>query len=145
MYGSKSITADQTTASATFVAVPGLALKFTVEEDEMWCLLKLKAVVSNATVDARCDLDLKVDTVLQGGAAGLTGATSSTANAMVPVHLEHVVRLTKGQHVVAAQFKASAGTAAVNAATFAAKLEVLRLSNNAVLAHGVDAKFQVTE
>lgn len=145
MYGLKSTTADQTTASTSFVAVTGLALKFTVEEDEMWCLLKFKAVVSNATVDARCDLDLKVDTVLQGGAAGLAGATSSTANAMVPMHVEHIVRLTKGQHVVAAQFKASAGTAKIEGATFNPKLEVLRLSNNSVLAHGVDAKFQVTE
>ena len=49
MYGQLLLSTDQTTTSASFVAVPGLSLGFSVEEDQMWCEVQFEAVVSNAT------------------------------------------------------------------------------------------------
>ena len=48
MYASVKTTSDQATggvSDATFIAVTGLQMSFTVEEDEMWCLLRMKALV----------------------------------------------------------------------------------------------------
>ena len=102
----------------------------------------------------RCDLDIKVDGAFisatpaspSGNAAGLTGATSATAGAQVPVNVTKHIFLTEGDHVIQVWFKAGVGgTAKVEATTWPALLSVLRLSNNSVLAHGVDAKFIVNE
>lgn len=150
MYALKTLAADFVTDGAndaTFQAVTGLRMSITVEEDEMWVLLKLKACVSNATVNGRADLDIAVDGTRLGGTHGLQGATSATANAVNAMHIEKIVRLTKGDHKLSVFLKSTTNTqiAKIEATTWAASLEALRLSNNAVLAHGVDAKFQVTQ
>lgn len=151
MYASVKTTANQSTGGVTdgtFIAITGLQMAFTVEEDEMWCLLKIKALGSNATALHRCDLDIKVDgAFISGQANGLAGATSQVLAATDWVEGSKLVRLSKGMHTASGWFKADANTfvATVNGTVFPCELSVLRLSNNAVLAHGVDAKFQVTE
>lgn len=145
MYALKTLAADFVTdgvADATFQAVSALRMSITVEEDEMWVLLKLKACVSNNTVNGRADLDIAVDGTRLGGTHGLAGATSSTVNAVNALHVEKIVRLTKGMKLLTVFIKSTTNTqvAKIEGATWSASLEALRLSNNAVLAHGVDAK-----
>lgn len=150
MYNVKNLTANFVTDGAnddTFQAVTGFAMSVMVEEDEMWCLLKLKACVSNNTINGRADLDIAVDGTRLGGTHGLAGATSATANAINAVHVEKIVKLTKGDHKLAVYLKSTTDTqvAKIEGATWTATLECLRLTNNALLAHGVDAKFQVVQ
>lgn len=150
MYNVKTLSANFVTDGAnddTFQAVTGFSMAFNVEEDEMWCLIKLKACVSNATVNGRADLDVAIDGTRIGGTHGLAGATSSTVNAVNAIHVENIVKLAKGEHKAAVFLKSTTDTqvAKIEGATWAATLEVLRLSNQALLAHGVDAKFQVVQ
>lgn len=148
MYGQVTKAADATNATTTFGTVAGLVMKFSVEEDEMFVDLRFDGVVSNATVNAETELDFLVDGARLGGTNGLCGATSATADAKVPVHMARLVRLTKGAHTIALQMRdggAPAGTAKLEATTYVAVLSALRMSHNAVLAHGVDAKDKLTQ
>lgn len=148
MYGIKSTVADFSTGGATDntipVAIPGLAMQFTVEEPEMWVKLSVKALGSAVGAGSRAELMLKVDTT----APAFVGACVSQVT-LQPAWEEGstLMRLTQGAHTVAAYLRSNAdGTVAtVHGTILPCVLEVLRLSNNTVLAHGVDAKFQVTE
>lgn len=151
MFASVKTTADQSTGGVTdntFIAVTGLQMSFNVEEDEMWCLVSIKALGSNHVALARVDLDVKVDgAFISGQANGLAGHASAVVDSTVWVEGKKLVRLSKGIHVMNGWFKSSVDTdvATLKGTVFPVELSVLRLSNNAVLAHGVDAKFQVTE
>lgn len=151
MYALIKTSADQSTGGVTdgtFIAITGLQASFSVEEDEMWCLVRIKALASNHIINQRVDLDVKVDgTFISGNTNGMACGVSAAADAQVYATGTKLVRLVKGSHVMGGWFKSSTDTdvATVHGTVFPCELEVLRLSNNSVLAHGVDAKFQVTE
>jgi hypothetical protein len=150
MYGQLQITTDQTTASTSFIQVPGMSLGFSVEEDQMWCEVQFLGVVSNATATDRCDLDIKVDGSFisataanpTGNPAGLVGMCSATGGAQMAVNVTKKIFLTEGDHVIQLWFKTGiGGTAKVEATTWPALLSVTRLTNNSTLGHSQGAKF----
>lgn len=151
MYASVKTVADQSTGGATdatFIAVTGLQMSFNVEEDEMWCLVGMQGLVSNHVALQRVDFDVKVDgAFISGNANGLAGTASAVVDSTNWLRAGKLVRLTKGVHTMSGWFKSSTNTdvATIKGTVLPCELSVLRLSNNAVLAHGVDAKFQVTE
>lgn len=150
MYGQIKVAADVTNTTATHANL-GL-MKFTVEEEEMWVELGLQATASNNTAGEGVEFDFLVDGALVGGAllplaACANSTLANSIGAKFAVNVKAYVRLTKGMHTLAGQFRrtANASTATIHATAYPAILSVIRHSNNAVLAHGVDAKFQVTQ
>jgi hypothetical protein len=150
MYNQVKVAADVTNNTTTYANL-GL-MSVTVEEDEMWVDISLQAVASNNTAGEGVEFDFLIDGTLVGGAGTPLAAcaNSTLANSVgtkFPVRVGTKVRLTKGTHVIAGQFRrtANASTATINATAYPAILGVLRLSNNALLAHGMGAKFQVTQ
>ena len=149
MYFVKSTTADVSTGGAsdntTPIAITNLCSKINVLEPEMWVKISVKALCSADTTNAtRADLMAKIDT---GTPVFLACQVSATAGDRAWVEGSTTVRLTTGNHTVAAYLRGSADTkvATVHGSVLPCVLEVLELSNNSVLAHGVDAKFQVTQ
>lgn len=143
MLGSIILTADVTATTAVFATVAGLAMSFRVEEEEMVVSLEFQGVVSNDNAAGRVDLDFNVDgTRVSGATAGLMGYPS-VSSVLAPVHMVRVVRLSKGDHTLALQWKAAAGVNTLAATTFPAQLVVRRMSHPATLGQGVNSKVQL--
>src|SRR5581483_722652 len=137
MLATVKTTADQSTGGATdatFIAVTGLQMQFNVEEPEMWCLLKMKGLVSNHVALHRVDFDIKVDgTFVSGNAAGLGGVASAVIDSTNWLEVSKLVRLTAGVHTISGWFRSdtNADVATIKGTVFPCELSVLRLTNNA--------------
>ncbi len=124
-----------------FADATGAALNFLVEEDEMMVEVGLTGTVLCGGADSLIQFKLMVD-----------GTSVSTlplaANDLVAAKTEYLniaktVRLAKGRHVLKLQSNVSTA-ATLKGATYDALLFAKRLSADAVLAHGVDSKVQLT-
>lgn len=123
--------------------VTDASLRFLVEEEEMMTYVGFSGVIANANVAAQsADFNLVVDgtnaTTLPIAHKALAASSKDSLSFGV------VLRLTKGAHVVKLQANASVATdVTIDGAAFDCRLIAQRLTGDAVLAHGVDAKTQV--
>jgi len=138
------------TATTTSFATIGtgtanaLLIGFRVEAEEMLVDLEFQAVVSNDNGAGRVDLDFAVDGSRLGGTNGVL-ATPSISGVLAPVHMHRTVRLTKGDHTVAVQWKSAAGANTLECAAatrFPAHLYVRRSAHSQVLGQGVNSQVQ---
>ena len=149
MYNFVTSAADVTYAGgteATYQIMPTANFGFTVEEPEMWCKVKLSAFISLSAA-GKAYLNLKVDDAFLVGTATTLGLAATTLDAAEPnlrswVVAERTVRLSQGFHTINGWVRSSAnGITVTSSGTLVPMmLEVTRLSNNNVLAHGVDSK-----
>lgn len=110
-------------------------LGFLVEEDEMLVEFRFKGYLSAAGVLVSYQL------LLDGAAIGAADGAAAAAFAEAPIEFSKIISLSKGIHKVDLALGDLASTGvSLNGATFPAELSVHRLSNDAALAHGVNAK-----
>lgn len=148
MYALVTTDADQATSGFAndnvFGAITDLQMSFTVEEPEMWCLVKIKALASqDTTAGVKCEVDVKIDgSFISGLTHGLAAETSAVATMQFMLEGEKLVRLSAGPHVISGWFRSDtdAKVTTLHGTLIPCQLSVLRLSNNSVLAHGVDSK-----
>lgn len=148
MLGSVERTTDFATgAGPTFAtgAVPGTALQFWVEEEEMIIELVAKVTLSNSVVEPT---DVTIFVAQNGAAAadvasgtnGLARVTPAVAADENTVIGRRTLRLPRGRHVAQVRVKAPTGVVTVQGASIPCELSALRLSHIATLGHGVDSK-----
>jgi len=120
---------------------PRLRVNFGVEEEEMLVRFRLQCAVESGA-DDMLDFGLQLDGALIGGGALFRKGIDITAGKTHDgVSFEWFQKVTKGSHVVAL-FTDQVGGASENIDTVVAPctFTVERVSNDAVLAHGVDSK-----
>lgn len=125
--------------------VTGAILRFNVEEDEMLTEVGFQGVIANANGAAQtCDLNLVVDGV-NATTLPIAGVQLALTTGKEHVRAAVIVRLTKGHHVLKLQANASVITdVTVAGAAYDCRLFANRVTADAVLAHGVDSKNQVS-
>jgi hypothetical protein len=142
MYGYLPITTDVALNVGAMADVTGAILNFAVEEDEMLVELGASGTLLSGAAASTTDFQFVVDgtatTTLPLGNVTITAAATKG-----PLGLYQVVRLTKGRHVVKLQANASAATT-LKGTAYDCRLVARRDSADAVLAHGVDSKVQLT-
>jgi hypothetical protein len=142
MYGYLPITTDVALPVAGMADVTGAILNFAVEEDEMMVNLGFTATILAGGAASQIDFQFMVDGVAATAfpSAGLD-ITVAAKKAFLAMPL--VVRLSKGRHVVKLQANATAA-ASIKGTAYDCRLFAKRETADAVLAHGVDSKVQVT-
>jgi len=154
MYGESRITTNVTlTAPTTFAAAQsqvaaGGSLRFSVEEEEMFCALEFQGVIGHSVADQPFDATFFVDGVdvadlVDGITRGHCGAVAPGAGVQVPFFMRKVMRLAQGEHRIEVRFKTAAGNVLVLGLLHPARLSTLRMSHNATLAANMTSK-QVT-
>jgi len=143
MYGLRPIVTAIALPTGGMADVPGVILRFNVEEEEMLAEVGFKGTIANANAAAQtADLNLQVDGV-NATALPLASANLIATTGRETLEASVVLRLTKGQHVLKLQANASVAADVTIAGTvYDCRLYVERRSADAVLAHGEDSKVQ---
>ena len=118
---------------------PQLRLGFSVDEDEMFVRIRFQAALSNGAAD-EVDFGLALDGALIGGGAifrkGLDALTSHDG-----VVFEWFGKVARGAHVLELQAnQVGAASESTDTAVAPAMFSAERVTNEAVLGHGVGSK-----
>lgn len=119
-----------------------LRLAFNVDEDEMFVRFYFQCATENGADDL-IDYGLQLDGALVGGGALYRKAVAAAPAAATHdgVSFEHIAKVARGRHVVALfSDQVNAASEGIDTGVAPCILVVEKISNEAVLAHGVDSK-----
>jgi len=151
MYGESKITTDVTlTAPTTFATAQisgalGNALRFSVEEEEMFTKLEFQGWFAHSVADTPFDMTFFVDGVDKGFLVdGIQREVSNLTPALpVAVYFQKTLRLDPGEHKLEVRFKTAAGNLIAKGLLHPAVLSATRMTSNATVAANMTSK-QVT-
>jgi hypothetical protein len=151
MYNSKQYASNFTTngtTDATLQVVP-VSFSFTVEEDQMWSELEFWALANNNHATDSVFINFAIDGTLVTGSStvgGVAMAYNALTTTQTWMHAKWTTFIPVGTHVLTVLVRGTVNgqtvtlTNATGSGGLPCLLSVTRLSNNAVLAHGVDSK-----
>jgi len=121
--------------------VAGSLMSIRVEEDQMDLVLNFQGNLLGANADS-ATMAFQVNGVTQP-TLPLYGTTFLTGTLQKPANFSLHVTLAKGDHKVALLGNdVGSGSVTIDGAAFDCRFSATRVSNAAVLAHGVDSKVQ---